>query len=198
MLGGAFNPPHIGHLVLAQEAASQLGLDLVLLVPTGTPPHRRIDPEPGPAVRLEMARLAAAADPLLEASSIEVERQGPSYSFRTLELLRDRRPDDELTLLIGADAAAHLDDWREPRRVLDLARVAVAGRPGTALEAAEAALRRLEAGERVEAIRMPEIGVSSTAIRRRVAAGRPIRYLVPDPVAALIAERGLYRAPVAA
>lgn len=198
MLGGAFNPPHIGHLVLAQEAASQLGLDLVLLVPTGTPPHRRIDPEPGPAVRLEMARLAAAADPLLEASSIEVERQGPSYSFRTLELLRDRRPDDEFTLLIGADAAAHLDDWREPRRVLDLARVAVAGRPGTALEAAEAALRRLEAGERAEAIRMPEIGVSSTAIRRRVAAGRPIRYLVPDPVAALIAERGLYRAPVAA
>jgi len=167
-------------------------------VPTGAAPHKRIEPEPGAGVRLEMVRLAVADDDLLEASPIEVEREGPSYTVRTLELLRDRRPDDELTLLIGADVAARLDEWHEPRRVLELARVGIAGRPGAALAEAEAALERLGAGGRAELIEMPEIGISSTMVRRRVAEGLPIRYLVPDPVAALIAERGLYRAPVAA
>ena len=133
VLGGAFNPPHIGHLVLADEAASRLGLQRVLLVPAGEPPHRRIEPEPGRATRLEMARLAAAGNDLLEASEVEVGRQGPSYTFETLELLRRDRPSDELWLLMGADVAAALDSWRRPERVLELARVGVAGRPGTVL-----------------------------------------------------------------
>ena len=197
-MGGAFNPPHIGHLVLAQEAASQLGLERVLLVPAGRAPHKRIDPEPGAELRLEMARLAAADNELLEVSPIEVEREGPSYTFHTLELLRKRRPDDELTFLMGADVAAHLDEWREPTRVVELARLGVAGRPGTVLDEAEGTLERLGASARADWIRMPEIGVSSTRIRRRVAQRRPIRYLVPDRVAALIAERGLYPAAVAA
>jgi nicotinate-nucleotide adenylyltransferase len=184
--------------VLAQEAASQLGLERVLLIPSGRAPHKRIDPEPGPELRLEMVRLAAAGDELLEASAIEVERDGLSYTFRTLELLRDRCPDDELTFLMGADVAAHLDEWREPARVVELARLGIAGRPGTVLDQAEATVERLGATERADLIRMPEIGVSSTRIRRRVAQQRPIRYLVPDPVAELIAERGLYRAAVAA
>ena len=197
-MGGAFNPPHIGHLVLAQEAASQLGLERVLLVPAGRAPHKRIDPEPGAELRLEMTRLAAADNELLEVSPIEVEREGPSYTFHTLELLRERRPDDELTFLMGADVAAHLDEWREPTRVVELARLGVAGRPGTVLDEAEATIERLGASARADWIRMPEIGVSSTRIRRRVAQRRPIRYLVPDCVAALIAERGLYPAAVAA
>jgi nicotinate-nucleotide adenylyltransferase len=197
-LGGAFNPPHIGHLVLAQEAASQLGLERVLLVPAGDAPHKRIDPEPGPELRLEMTRLAAEGDELLEVSPIEVERAGPSYTFRTLELLRDRWPDDELTFLMGADVAAHLDEWREPARVVELARLGIAARPGTVLDEAEATLERLGATARADLIRMPEIGVSSTWIRRRVAAGRPVRHLVPDAVAELIAERGLYGAAVTA
>jgi nicotinate-nucleotide adenylyltransferase len=198
ILGGAFNPPHLGHLVLAQEAAFQLGLDRVLLVPAGEAPHKRIDPEPGPRLRLEMTRLAAAEDEVLEASEVEVAREGPSYSFRTLELLRDQRPDDELIFLMGADVAAGLEQWREPGRVVELARLGIAGRPGTALEAAEAALERLGASERAAFIRMPEIGVSSTEIRSRIAQGRPVRYLVPDSVAALIVERGLYREAVPA
>jgi nicotinate-nucleotide adenylyltransferase len=184
--------------VLAQEAAFQLGLDRVLLVPSGEAPHKRIEPEPGPRLRLEMTRLAAAEDKLLEASEVEVDREGPSYSFRTLELLRDRRPDDEFTFLMGADVAAGFEQWREPARVVELARLAIAGRPGTALEAVRAALERLGAGERAAFIRMPEIGVSSTEIRSRIAQGRPVRYLVPDSVAALIAERGLYREAVPA
>jgi len=134
-----------------------------------------------------------ADDPLLTASQIEVERGGPSFTFRTLELLRERRPDDELVFLMGADAAAALSNWRSPERVVELARLAVAARPGVALEEAEAALDRVGAGERVEWIRMPEIGISSSAIRQRIAAGRPIRHLVPQRVAALIDERGVYR-----
>ena len=162
----------------------------MLLVPTGEAPHRRIDPEPGAAVRLEMSRLAAADDDLLEASDLEVRRQGPSYTFRTLELLHEERPGDELTFLMGADVAASLESWRRPERVLELARVGVAARPGTELDEAEAALERL--GAEAVIIRMPELGVSSTRVRRRIARGRPIRYLIPDPIAAFIDEQGLY------
>ena len=180
--------------MLGQDAAFQLGLERVLLVPSGEAPHKRIDPEPGRELRLEMTRLAADTDPALEASDVETSREGPSFSFRTLELLREERPGDELVLLMGADVAAGLEGWREPRRVLELARLGIAARPGTVLDEAEAALERLGAMERAEVVRMPEIGVSSSDIRRRVAAGEPIRHLVPDAVVDLIAERGLYRA----
>ncbi|HEY7151142.1 MAG TPA: nicotinate-nucleotide adenylyltransferase [Solirubrobacterales bacterium] len=193
VLGGAFNPPHIGHLVLAQEAAFQLGLDRVLLVPVGESPYKRIDPEPGAGVRLEMTSLAASSDELLEASDVETGREGPSFTFRTLELLKDAMPTDDFVFLLGADVAAGLEGWREPRRVLELARLGIASRAGTAAEEAEAAVERLGGGERAEAVRMPEIGISSTGIRRRVAGGQPIRHLVPDAVVGLIADRGLYR-----
>jgi len=179
--------------VLAQEAATQLGLDEVLLVPAGEAPHRRIEPEPGRRVRFEMTELAAAGDGLLSPSDVEISRDGPSYTFRTLELLAERRPDDERWFLMGADIAASIESWREPKRVLELAGLGVAARAGTVLDEVEAALERLGAG-RHEVIRMPEIGVSSTRVRRRVAQGRPIRYLVPDAVVDYIAERGLYRA----
>ena len=111
----------------------------MLLIPAGQAPHKRIDQEPGPRVRLEMARLAAAGDELFEVSDVEVDRDGPSYSFRTLELLRDERPDHEFTFLMGADVAAHLEQWRDPERVVELARLGIAARPGTALDEAEAA-----------------------------------------------------------
>jgi nicotinate-nucleotide adenylyltransferase len=179
--------------VLAQEAAFQLSLESVVLVPVGESPYKRIDPEPGREVRLEMARLAATADSMVEASDVETAREGPSFSFRTLELMSDARPGDEFVFLMGADVAAGLESWREPERVLELARVGIAARPGTALEEAEAAVERLGGEERADVVRMPEIGVSSTGIRRRVGAGRPIRYLVPDGVGKFLAERGLYR-----
>ena len=194
VLGGAFNPPHVGHLVLAQEAASQLGLDEVLLVPVGESPYKRIEPEPGRDVRLEMTRLAAAGNGALAASDLETARDGPSFTYRTLEELSEQRPGDDLFFLMGADVAAGLGSWREPARVLELARLAIAVRPGSALSDAEDALERLDGRGRAELIEMPEIGVSSSAVRRRVAEGRPIRYLVPDGVAELIAERELYRA----
>jgi nicotinate-nucleotide adenylyltransferase len=164
----------------------------VLLVPAREAPHRAIDPDPGPEVRLEMTALAVADNDQFQASDVETRREGPSFTYRTLELLTDDRPGDELYFMMGADVAAGLEGWREPRRVLELARLGIAVRPGTELDEAEAALERLGASDRAEVIRMPEIAVSSTRIRRRVAQGRPIRYLVPDPVRELIAERGLY------
>ncbi|HXE98969.1 MAG TPA: nicotinate-nucleotide adenylyltransferase [Solirubrobacterales bacterium] len=194
VLGGAFNPPHIGHLVLGQEAAFQLGLREVLLVPTGEAPHKRIDPEPGRALRLEMARLAAETDPGLEASDVETSREGPSFSVRTLELLSEARPRDEFVFLMGADVAASFEAWRDPQRILELARLGIASRPGAVLDEAKAALERLGDPGRADVVEMPEIGVSSSDVRQRVAAGRPIRHLVPDAVMELIVERGLYRA----
>lgn len=209
VLGGAFNPPHIGHLLLAREAREQLALDEVVLVPTGVAPHKRIDPEPGAELRLEMARLAAAdaavdsVDTWLTVSALEVEREGPSFAYRTLELLEDERPGSQLTFVMGADAAAGLESWRRPERVLELARIAVAERPGAsdapdasdAPHAPDAVLERLGDDRGALTIEMPQIGISSSLVRERVAAGLSARWLVPDPVAGLIAQRGLYASP---
>jgi nicotinate-nucleotide adenylyltransferase len=178
-------------LVLAQEAAALLDLKRVLLIPVGEAPHREIHPEPGPEVRLEMVRLTAAGDDLLEAGDLEVKREGPSYTFRTLELLRDERPGDEVTLLMGADVAASLGSWEQPERVVELARVGVAARPGTQLAEAEQAIETL--GGSFDVVRMPELDVSSTWVRERVTAGRSIRYLVPDSIGEFISKKGLYR-----
>lgn len=178
--------------MLAREAAFQLGLERVLLVPVGQAPHRRIEPEPGAEVRLELVRAAVAGDPLLEACDIEVRREGPSYTYRTLELLHEQWPGNDLTFLMGADVAASLGSWRRPERVLELARIGVAARPGTRLDAVEEELGRLGGRERLDVVRMPELGISSTAVRERVRAGQAPRYLVPDRVLAIIEEKGLY------
>lgn len=195
VLGGAFNPPHIGHLVLAQEAAAQLGLERVVMVPTGRAPHKRIADDPGMTTRLELTRRAALENHLMEVSDYECAQAraeaGPSYTVKTLEHLAERG--DELHLLMGADVAAHLEEWRAPGRVVELTRLGIAGRPGTAIDEAEAALDRLGAADRAEIVRMPELGVSSTRIRRRVAQGRPVRYLVTDGVLEMIEAEGLYR-----
>lgn len=194
VLGGAFNPPHLGHLLLAQEAIESLGLDELVLVPTGVAPHKVIEPEPGPGVRLELARLAAAELDGVRASALEVERQGPSFAYRTLELLADELPGSQLTFVMGADVAAGLAGWRRPERVVELARIAVAERPGTPRAEVDEVLARVGAEATRAAIEMPPVGISSSLVRDRVVAGRPIRWLVPDSVAELIAERGLYGA----
>jgi nicotinate-nucleotide adenylyltransferase len=181
--------------VLAQEAASQLGLTRVLLVPTGRAPHKEIVDDPGHLMRLELTSLAAAGNRILEADSIEVDAINgpePSYTVNTLEQLRRRRRGHEWFLIMGADVATGFAAWHEPQKILALARLAIAARPGTVLDDAEAVLDRLGASDHTEVIKMPEIGVSSTRIRRRVAQGRPIRYLVPDAVLELIEAQELY------
>jgi nicotinate-nucleotide adenylyltransferase len=193
VLGGAFNPPHVGHLLLAQEAGWQLELERVLLITTGVPPHKEIADDPGAEMRLQLTKLAAEAGEDVEASALEVEREGPSYTYRTLELLAEREPERELVLLMGADMAASLLSWREPERIVELSRLGIVPRAGTEMDAVTATLERLGAADRAEIIEMPVCGVSSTLIRERAAAGRPLRHLVPEPVARVIAAEGLYR-----
>jgi nicotinate-nucleotide adenylyltransferase len=164
----------------------------LLLMTTGQAPHKEIEDDPGAEVRLEMARLAAAEADGVEASDLEVTTEGPSYTYLTLERLTKERPDAELWLLLGADMAAGLASWKKPERVVELARVGVVPRPGVGMGAVESALERLGAADRAEIIDMPLCGVSSTLIRERAAAGRPLRHLVPDSVVELIAERKLY------
>jgi nicotinate-nucleotide adenylyltransferase len=192
VLGSAFNPPHLGHLALAQEALWQLGLSEVVLVPTGEAPHKRILDDPGRELRLAMTRLAAADDSRFSVSTLEVERDGPSYTYETLELLARERGDTELVFVMGADAAVGLESWRRPERVVELARLAIARRSGVADAEVGAVLRSLGAEERATMLEMPQFGVSSSAVRERAAAGRPLRYLVPEPVARFIEEKGIY------
>ena len=130
MLGGAFNPPHTGHLLLAQEARWALELSEMVLMTTGEAPHKEIEDDPGAEVRLEMTRLAAATSDGVEASEIEVERDGPSYTYETLELLAEQNPGREIWFVLGADMAAGLGSWKDPERVVELARLAVVPRPG--------------------------------------------------------------------
>lgn len=193
VLGSAFNPPHLGHLALAQEALWQLGLDEVVLVPTGEAPHKRIHDDPGRELRLAMTRLAAADDSRFSVSTLEVEREGPSYTYETLELLARERGDPELVFVIGADAAVGLESWRRPERVVELARLAVARRSGIAEADVAAVMRSLGAAGRATMLEMPQFGVSSSAVRERAAAGRPLRYLVPEAVARFVEEKGMYR-----
>jgi nicotinate-nucleotide adenylyltransferase len=192
ILGGTFNPPHLGHLVSAQEAYLQLGLDRVMFVPARIPPHKPVDDEPGVEHRLELCRLAVRGDERFTVSDVEIVRAGPSYTVDTLDELTSKAPDSELFLILGGDIAAGLPDWHEPEKVLSLSTLAIAERPGTTRAQIEGALERLRGGERATFFPMPTIELSSTEIRRRVRAGQPIRYIVPDAVAAYIRDNQLY------
>jgi nicotinate-nucleotide adenylyltransferase len=192
ILGGTFNPPHLGHLVCAQEAYRELELDFVTLIPARVPPHKAVEHEPGPHHRLELCRRAVAADNRFDVSDLELRREGPSYTVDTLKELTSRAPDTEHFLIVGGDIAVGLPQWREPERVLALATLAIVKRRGTARASVQAALAGLRGGDTAHFFDMPRIGVSSTMVRLRVKAGQPIRYLVPDRVSQYIEQEGLY------
>jgi nicotinate-nucleotide adenylyltransferase len=196
ILGGTFNPPHIGHLVMAQEAREQLGLDRVVLMPVAVPPHKEADGDPGADVRLELARRAAAGEEGVEVSTAEIDRGGASFTVDTLRELHERYPEQELTFIVGADMAHSLPAWREPERILELARLAVAEREGIARDDIAERLAPLHDGSRVAFFDMPRIDVSSSDIRRRIGEGRSVRHLVPHAVAQAIADQDLYRTTV--
>jgi nicotinate-nucleotide adenylyltransferase len=197
LLGGTFNPPHVGHLVCATQALAQVGLDRVLLVPAHEPPHKGIEIEPGVAHRVELCRLAVDGDERLGVSLVDADVPGPSFTVDTLRRLNERSPGDHLTFIVGGDMALSLPTWREPEAILELAEVAVAEREG---------IRRIDiidrlAGlpaDRVSFFDMPRLDVSSSLVRRYVATGRPIRHLVPAGVERYIADAGLYRAEATA
>jgi nicotinate-nucleotide adenylyltransferase len=193
LLGGTFNPPHIGHLVCAQEALAQLGLDHVLFVPVHEPPHKELESDPGVEHRVEMCRRAVAGEQRFAVSRVDADVPGPSYTVATLRRLNDERPDAELTFIVGGDMALSLPSWREPEAILELASLGVAEREGMRRIDITDRLAGLRGGRRVQFFDMPRLDVSSSLIRRHVAAGLPIRYLVPDPVAAYVEQAGLYR-----
>jgi nicotinate-nucleotide adenylyltransferase len=193
ILGGTFNPPHVGHLVMAQEALDQLDVDRVVFMPVAIPPHKETREDPGAAARVELCRLAVGDDERLAVSTLEVDRGGASFTVDTLRMFHDLEPEHDLIFIVGGDMAQSLPAWREPKAILELARLAVAEREGVRREDIARRLEPLHDGDRVLFFDMPRIDISSSAIRRRVAEGHPIRYLVPDAVATAIAERGLYR-----
>jgi nicotinate-nucleotide adenylyltransferase len=192
ILGGMFNPPHVGHLALARAAASGLGLQRVLLTPVLIPPHKPARWDPGAEHRMRMCQLAIGDDPRLGVCTLELERPGPSYTVDTLRSIRASDPDAELTLIVGADMASTLASWREPREILKLASLAVAEREDTSRRDVLDALAPLDGEARIEFVEMPRLDISSSLARRRLTAGEPIDELVGNEVAAYIAEHELY------
>ncbi|HUG42473.1 MAG TPA: nicotinate-nucleotide adenylyltransferase [Longimicrobiales bacterium] len=193
VFGGTFDPPHVGHLVVAQEVLHRLALDRLLVVPAAVPPHKRDQPVTGGAVRLAMARAAMAALDRVEVSDLELRRDGPSYTVDTLRALRADHPDAELFLVLGADQVRELDTWHEADELRRLATLVVFRRAGQDPDPPGA----VATGELLE-IEVPRLDISSTEIRRRVGAGEPVRFLVPEAALEVIEREGLYREPHAA
>ena len=193
VLGGSFNPPHVGHLAIASDACAQLGLEQVVFVPAAAPPHKDIADDVPAAVRLAMTRLAVADDERFSVSAAEIDL-GLRYTSDTLAEFRRRYPGRALSFIAGSDTLLSFATWHEPAAILELARLVVAPRPGDDLAAVEAAAAAWGAGK---VVMLPgvAIGVSSSMVRERVRAGRPIRYLVPRAVERYIADERLY-APV--
>lgn len=195
ILGGTFDPPHIGHLWLATLAADALDLDRVLFMPAGKPPHKLDRKVSAAAHRLLMTRLAIGNDQLFELSIIEMERPGASYTVDSLELLqRAYGGDARLFLVMASDSLAQIDTWRDPDRILALAEWAIGPRPAAEMPSRSFLEGRFgSAASRIHLLSGPGLDVSASVIRERVAAGRTIRYLVPQAVEELIADRHLYR-----
>jgi nicotinate-nucleotide adenylyltransferase len=203
ILGGTFNPPHLGHLAVARHARQELGLERVALVPAHASPHKAEREgggggarDPGPEHRLRMCRLAVDGEQGLSVCAIEVERGGLSYTVDSLEAIHANHPDAELTLIVGADTARTLPSWREPAELLELAQLAVAARVGSQRRLVLDALAGIGSADGVRFLEMGPIEVSSSLARERAAQAQPIEELVGPAVAEYIAEHQLYRAGI--
>ena len=197
ILGGTFNPVHHGHLILAQDALEHFGLDRVLFIPSAQPPHKRIEKLAAAEHRLAMLRAAIGDDPCFEVSTIELERQGPSYTIETIKALHAARPETTLHFIIGTDSLLELHQWYQIGELLKLCEFVTMLRPGFPVEHLTEERLNLPPpwGGRLLTNLFPghAADISSTDIRQRAAAGRSIRYLVPAAVARYIAAEGLYR-----
>lgn len=194
LFGGTFDPIHIGHLILLEEARYELGLDIVLLLPAADPPHKQGNPISPVADRIRMCELATLDADDIRISRIDVDRPGPHYSVDTVQLLQQELGSEaEIFFLIGMDSLRDLPTWHEPQRLLDRTTVVALSRAGVEIDWAtlEQALPLIR--EQVIVVDMPELEISGTDIRARVRAGRPIRYQVPRIVESYIYARGLYR-----
>jgi nicotinate-nucleotide adenylyltransferase len=199
LLGGTFDPPHVAHLAIAEEAREALGLERVVFIPAGQPWQKADrDVTPGP-VRLAMIEQAIAGNPWFAVDRSEIDRPGPSYTVDTLAALAAREPaGTELWFILSAEALAGLATWRDPDRVVAMAHLCVVPRGRTAGDAAAFRARFPAAAGRLVVLDRPRLDISSTEIRERVRAGRSIRYLVPDGVLDLVTRYALYRPEPAA
>lgn len=189
ILGGTFDPPHVGHLIVAEHVRAELGLDRVYFIPAVIPPHKQRRDDIAPAeTRLELLRLAVADNPAFAVSDLEVRRGGISYTVDTLRALRLEHPSDAFYLLVGMDNLSEFGSWKEPDMIQRIARVVVMTRPGF-----EADPEIVDRGRNMIVCAVPQIGISSSDVRQKLGKGRSVRYLVPDRVARYIADEGLYR-----
>jgi nicotinate-nucleotide adenylyltransferase len=193
VLGGTFDPPHIGHLVIAQEALRQLSLTRLIFAPTRQPPHKPPIGITPIEHRLAMVRLAISAHPEFSISDVDVDRAGPTYTVDTMKLLHQQYPEDELYFIMGMDSLANILTWRSPDRLIQICRLAVFNRPGFSvdLNALETQLPGLE--KRIALLPAPSLDIAASDLQRRVRAGQSIAHLVPDAVGTYIVEHGLYR-----
>lgn len=189
VFGGTFDPIHLGHLIVGQEILTRCGLDELLFMPSGEPPHKRYSEMASAEDRAEMVRLAVAGHPQFDLSRFELQRPGKSYTVHTLRDFRKTLSTQaQVFLVIGADNAVDMQSWCDPEGVLDLAQVVVATRPGFDLSGVDPVLRR-----QMQFVDVPLLDISSTEIRRRVRTGASVRFWVPDAVAHYIETHGLYR-----
>jgi nicotinate-nucleotide adenylyltransferase len=194
VFGGTFDPPHLAHRILADEARHQLGLDRVLWVLTGQPPHKPDVPISPAEIRAEMVQAAIGGDPHFELSRADMDRPGPHYAVDTIAWLRLRAPESRWAYLMGGDSLRDLSEWRDPQTLLQVCEVlGVMARPESDVRWAGLESRLPGLTAKVRWIAAPLVDLSSKEIRRRVAAGEPFRYWVPEGVADIIVRRGLYR-----
>ena len=191
VMGGTFDPIHHGHLLTAEEALQQFGLDEVVFIPTGKPWMKEDREVTAPEDRYLMVVIATASNPRFSVSRLEIERDGPTYTVDTLRELKAERGDAELYFVTGADAMLEILQWKDPDEALELANFIAATRPGYDLTQFEEDAPGSD--PRVTVMTIPALAISSTDIRERVRAGRPIRYLVPEGVQTYIEKAGLYR-----
>ena len=196
IFGGTFDPVHLGHLILAEQCREQGQLDQVLFIPAARPPHKRDVPLTPFAQRVEMLALAIAGQPAFRVDELERDRPGPSYTVDTLEAIRARHPEAELFLVIGSDTLHDLTEWRAPGRIMELAGLLIAARPGWEMISAETLRADLQLPAamplRYQVVSMPLIDISSRDLRRRAGQKLSLRYLVPRAVEAYIQDKRLY------
>lgn len=188
LFGGSFNPPHLGHLIVAEAAREQGALDHVLWMPAALPPHKQDHTLAAPEHRLAMVQQATAGHPAFVPSDLELQRSGPSYTVDTLTLLHARHPETTWALILGGDSLQQFHTWHRPEAILELAHLLVYARPGTDLSEVEPAIL-----DRTTVLDVPALlPLSSTDIRQRVRAGHSVRYLVPEAVRTYILNNALY------
>lgn len=195
LMGGTFDPVHYGHLIAAENSRCEFGLERVIFIPAAYPPHKERESVLATAHRLQMVKLAISSNPAFEISTLEQERQGPSYTIDTVEYFRRRFPDTQISFIMGMDSLLMFDTWRDYVRLAGLCRFIVVTRPGYVMDRGQSSLAHLppQLWENLDLLEIPGLDISSSDIRRRVRLGLPIKYMLPAAVDNYIIEQGLYR-----